>query len=217
MDPISVLLLVILAVFLIVLFSRSGNANKRRRALIEQGERFDAEIIGVAHPHTVLAINGVEPQAGAFGMHNVSSQKGDENMGRARVKVVYTDPVTHTREVRHVRIDRRDFTSNRMVKIAVPGTVKVTGSTVKIVQHNKKLMDGYVKSLDERNFSGEKKKELINKAMTAMTTQMEKDEEGYHVLNPPVKAEGFMLNGKMIFRQAGDDTDYLQDWTKGLE
>lgn len=217
MDPISIILVVILALILTKLFAGSGSANKRRKKLFSQGERFDAEIVGVAHPSTILAINGVEPQAGAFGMHNVSSQKQDERMARARVKVVYIDPVTRTREVRHVRIDRRDYTSNRLVKIAVPGTMKLTSSTFKIVQHNKQLFDGYMKDLDSRNLSKEKKKELTNKAMLAMSAQLEKDEEGYHILTPPVKAEGVMLDGKMIFRQVGEDIDYLHDWTKDLE
>lgn len=215
MDMMSLLLLIVLGSILGRVISSSSGAAKRRKKILRFGSRFDVEIIGVAAPRTILAINGQAPEPNALGFHDVSAQRQDEKRGRARVKVSYIDPMTRVREVRHVRIDRRDYNSNRIVKIAVPGTMKL--SSFKVMQYNKQLFDGYVNSLDSRNLTKEKKKELIHKAALAMQSDSVQDEEGYVVLNPPVRGEACSLDDKMIFRQVGDDMEYLTDWTRNLE
>lgn len=211
-------------IILVVVFVRgaisSRKFNNQRKALFEQGTRFDAEIVGVAKPGTVLAINGVQPQANALGMHNTTAQRQDERAGRARVKVRFVHPHTRVVEFQHVSLYAHDFSSNRITRVALPGTIKLgkgTG-TMAIIQHNKRLYEEYVRSLDSRNLTPEKKKELIRKAQAAMSFEDKKyDAEGYRVLEPPVKAEGFLLDGMYVFRQVGDDTEFLRDWTKDLE
>lgn len=215
MDP---LFLIVFLGIPLIFVTLSIKGVMRRNRFFKHGEQVEAEIIGVAKPRTILAIGGVQPEPGAFGMHNTTSQRQDEKMGRARVKVAYIDPVTKTREIRHVSLNRQDFTSVRIAKTALPGMVKLNSVTVETIRHNQRLLSEYSQKLDARNLSPEKKRDLLNKAGQAMeAVSGEQDNEGYVILNPPVTAVGYRLDGRIRFRESGKDTAHLHDWTKDLE
>lgn len=198
---------------------------KKRSHLIGNGTKFEVEIIGVAHPNVILK-DGEKPQGSHAGSqwHNTSSQNHAERMRRARVKITYIDPHTRQPVLRRVELDRSRFKSLRIVNIALPGTITVSSNNLAVIKHNKTLFDNYRKGIEAKALPSDRKKELLRNAMLAMSYSgkvsnegSKQDEEGYYILNPPVKAEGYMLDSEVVFMQTDDDLAYLKDWTQDLE
>lgn len=199
-------------------------ARNNKKQLLLTGEKVEAEIIAVAHPNIVIWPGGQEPPANAFGMHNTTNAKYDEEYHRARVKVRYIDPVTRQEVIRETKLERNDFKSIRIIQIALPGAIRLSSGTMATMKHNQKLFSQYSKSLDDKNLTKERKKELLRQAALTMTAQGNADETGalqdeerYYLLNPPVKAAGYIDGEQIRFFQTDEDVDYLRDWTKDLE
>lgn len=194
---------------------------KNERTITENGTYFEAHIIGVAHPRAILNIEGQPNQTAeilGFEMTNTSQANRHENMDRIRVKIQYNDPFTRQPRTIHHVFGKLEYEDDRLIKVGNPGLLTLGSKSIAYMKHNKKLYETYVRDVQARNITKEEKKHLIREAMIAMNNQNDectKDHEGYNILNPPVMAEGYILDGEIHFIQK-TNTPIFHDWTKGL-
>jgi hypothetical protein len=224
MDNNLIIPLVVIIILIIggkVIMSKVKKA-KDNQIIVNKGTQFEARIIGVAHPRTILNIEG-QPNTTVTMLGteftDISTAARHERYHRVRVKIEYTDPFTRQTKIVHRVLNETEYTDDRIVKVGNPGQLTLSAKSIEYMKHNKKLYTEYVKGLESRNLSKEEKKQLMQEAALAMNNQndqMMKDSEGYNILNPPVIAEGYELNGELHFNQT-TNTPIFQDWTKGLK
>lgn len=216
--PIVVIIILIMGIKIMRSVSKR---KKREQTIADNGTKFEAHIIGVAHPRAILNIDGQPNQTTEiFGMEftNTSQANRHENMDRIRVKIQYIDPFTRESITVHHVFNRFEYEDDRLIKVGNPGMLTLGSKSIAYMKHNKKLYETYVRGVQARNLTKDEQKQLIQTAALAMNNQNNqdaKDHEGYNVLTPPVIAEGYKLDGEIHFTQK-TNTPIFNDWTQGL-
>lgn len=223
MDNIIILgTVVILIIGIIFAAIRAAKRRTERSEVVQEGTRFDAQIIGVAHPDTILNIVGQPNRTlNMLGVEwtDVTQAERAENYGQIRVKIKFTHPYTQTEHTVHHVLDRPDYKDDRLIKTGNPGTLTLGSASMAYLKHNKKLFNTYVENVKNRDISNDEKKQLIKDAMLMMNNQnleWTTDDEGYNILNPPVMADGYELDGNLTFIQR-TNSPVFTDWTKNLK
>lgn len=221
----NIVLKVVIAVIIIAIitsFIKSKKRNAKRNNSLTNGMKFEAHIIGVAHPNTVIDVNDAlkNSTSHVLGVKMVDVTHGNavEDRGGARVKISYIDPVTNYPTTVHRVLSSENYRDNRIFQIARPHITNLNKASIASWKYNQKLFASYRQNVNDRNIPEEEKKQLIKEAMQAMSVQYERppqDNEGYTILNPPVPAEGYRLVDEIVFIQK-TNTPILHDWTQGL-
>lgn len=197
MESIGLLFpLAIIAFLLIVVTKKSLKTRKltrKRKRVIENGTLVSAQIIGVA--------------------------QGDiDGRSWANLKISYAHPFTKQETIAYASLGSDHFADDRIYKLGLPHLSRITKTTISSWKYNQKLYTSYRQQVNARSIPEQEKKQLLREAITVMSIQYEhppKDHEGYHILTPPVPAEGYMVGDEIEFLQK-TNIPILHDWTQGL-
>lgn len=190
----------------------SAVMNKMKEAVqrldfIVNGTSFEAQIIGAK-------------------LHEENTPETDtlqgakaEEKGKIRVKINYTHPFIGQQVTVECVLSKSEYKDDRLIKIGNPEQA----TDVKFITHmnhnhlkqNKKKYDSYKHEVTSRKLSAAEKDFLLEEASIAMSTEdvTSMDSEGYTVLMPPVKAEGYLLDCEVIFIQKTNHTCF-HEWVE---